>query len=104
MIWGYCLPWYGGFRQLELDESRIMAGLKFNQRYGLKGFSLGLDEFAESEESERGRILDYINKHDMHLFPGIGYRYLTASDEEKRAAEDRTLESLGLALFWLECW
>ena len=23
MIWSYSLPWYGGFRQLELDENRL---------------------------------------------------------------------------------
>ncbi len=54
MIWAYCLPWYSGFRQLELDENRIMAGLKFNRKYGLKGFSVSVNGFAEMEESERG--------------------------------------------------
>jgi len=94
MIWGYSLPWYGGFRQLGLDDNRIMAGLKFNRKYGLKGFSVGLDEFADTAASDRDRILDYINKHDMHLFPAIGYRYVTASDDEARAEEERIVERL----------
>jgi sugar phosphate isomerase/epimerase len=94
MIWGYCLPWYGGFRQLELDDNKTMAGLKFNHKYGLKGFSISLDEFAEMDESDRERILEYINKHDMHLFPTIGYRYVTASDDESRDEEEKILQSM----------
>ncbi len=34
MIWSYSLPWYGGFRQLDLDDNRIMAGLKFKLLMG----------------------------------------------------------------------
>jgi sugar phosphate isomerase/epimerase len=94
MIWAYCLPWYWGFQQLELDESKIMAGLKFNRKYGLKGFSVGVNDFAEMAEAERARILEYINAHDMHLFPTVGYKYVTASAEEAKAQEEQTLKNM----------
>jgi len=94
MIWAYCLPWYWGFQQLELDENRVMAGLKFNRKYGLKGFSVLVNDFAEMEEPDRDRILQYVHEHDMHLLPGVGYQYVTASAEEAKREEERTVANM----------
>jgi sugar phosphate isomerase/epimerase len=94
MIWAYCVPFYWGFQQLELDDNPVMAGLKFNQRYGLQGFTVNVNGFAEMDEGEQSRILAYINEHEMYLFPMVGYKYVTASEEESRAEEETTLKNM----------
>ncbi len=95
MIWGYAGVWYGPFQvrdgQPVKDEPEAtFARLEFLRRYGLQCLHVGLRSLTSWSAADLDRLGATLAEHDLHLTLGVGYAYLTATDDEIARAIDDT--------------
>jgi sugar phosphate isomerase/epimerase len=99
MLWGFAGPWYGDFitengEYVKDPERQPFAKLDFLKRNGLQCMGQSVLGLAKMEEGLRGRFLEGLVERDLRLTAGVGFDYLTATDDEAARKTDETIEAL----------
>jgi len=90
--WGYALGWPREY--LTLDDDQIMAKLLFLRKYNFKSTHISMQELDKVSDAKRDGIFAFLADNDLDLVPGVGFKWLSATDDEAKAATEKQLDLL----------
>lgn len=90
--WGYAGPWYGQLTDPTVDP--LLGRLLMHRRYGLEVLPAGLNEWDAMKEESREELVRLLDEYGMQLAVHFGYPYITASEDDVNAGNERILRSL----------